>query len=878
MSALVVILAPRGPMGQVREVLRDLSAVGLIEPFVWVEPADAAVARVPAMSVTGGATTGTTLQDVAVANIADRVRLISLVPVLTGAAQTSSDDEQRIAGLLENQVGAATLARIRVSVTRIGDPSTGVLGRAGWHNLLLAPQESAGPALGHSLLAATNDTIEIGRHTAVELAGIAGLWSQVTGSPLDGRSVDPGESVRLARSFFRRLQSDGLESELRAKVTATSESLPLPVEGGSAAIYVDDSALATSTMSKALWERHGDVLRGPRESRPRRTVKPIGIGKALKMFFGFLWAAIKGAPAKWFSGVVAGLSSRVAGAVHGMVFGGDPSAYAVVVRGVTASGLPASWLDLADAADAIEDILEESGEAREHHAISDLSALWKDYAAGALTLADGGERVQSMPPVQIGTQRAVLRSADLVVPSAAARFINIPGHIAAQIEVSSVEAFDVLAVNNLHQRLVYLQEDPALGLEVGGTLEALKVWNAQHRNSFAARVASVLGEHVMRIGEEIKSVLEKLKSAAAAEDIPAAIAARQKRLGRVLRILSILLVVAGALIGACFGFGLITGTLALILAGSSLLAWFVASIVTFLRGQRDLFRLLNARQELIADAEIMKRNLRQAVRDMRRLTDAYAQFLAWSRILGTMLAAPLGAANVGIEDGARLSPDLPIGVRLGSASVPDAALADAVVALRREIFRVGWLGEPWESLITGAPAAIGPDGYELRNNPIAIFAQPGRGDTSLLLKWVDATERNGVDVAVADRLWTTVQEQLDGDKRELASALLGSIIELGKTAKAAVPYDTFIARVDDPDGVKASSHFDPAVFAEAARASADAGVDVSWGENAHVGLSRIAVLTQLSAGSPAYQFAANGADGATDSEESTASDLTDLTF
>lgn len=854
MSALVVILAGSGVVVSVRETLRDLSAVGLIDPFVWL-PADQVTAgTMHALTVEHGRASGTSIQAIAQGTRFEQVRLVSLVPVLHGETIVDSPIEQQVAQLLENSTGGAAVTRIRAIVTRVGDPQVSdAIARIGWHNVLLAPEESVGPGLGHALLQATDDVDEIGRHAATALAGVAGLWSGVTGSPFDGLTPDPGESARVARSYYRRLQSDALEAELRTRVTATSDSLPLPVEGAASAVYVEDVALATTTMSKGLWARHQDVLKGPRDRRKASSAEAIGALKAIKMFFGFLWAAIKNAPQQWVRSIIVSASSRVAGAVHGAVFGSSPSAYAVVVNGVTPSGLPASWLDLASAADAIEDVIEDTGEVREHHALSDHSELWKEYAAGALTLADAGDRVQGMAPVQIGSQRGVLRSVELCVPPPSSRFTEIPGHIAAQIEIDSVDAFDVLAVNNLHARLTHLQREAAIGLEVGGTLQALQAWNSLHKGSYAARVGSVLGEAVVSTAAEIRALLDGLKKAAASEDLPAAIAARQKKLGRALQIISLLFAIAGIAVGVVFGFGLISATVALIAAAGVLVGWLGVAIITFLRGQRELFSLINARQELIANAELMKRNLRQAVRDLRRQTDAYAQFLAWSRLLGAVLAAPLGTPASAQEDGGRLSAGLPLPVKLGSASVDADKLANAVVTLRREIFRTGWLTEPWDALIAAAPSTIGPEAYELRDNPAAIFRQPGSGDTSLLLRWVDIVQERGIDSAVADRLWGAVQEQLDGDKKQVAESLLSSIVELGPQDARPMPHDVFMAGVDSPD--LASGRFDPIVFAPESRASANSAVDRSWGLQSRRGLSRSAVLVQISAGAPAYSFA-----------------------
>ena len=62
MAALTVILAPPGTTGAVLDVLRDWSALGVIEPFLWVR-SDAVNGEVaPALKITGGTAVGTTVQ------------------------------------------------------------------------------------------------------------------------------------------------------------------------------------------------------------------------------------------------------------------------------------------------------------------------------------------------------------------------------------------------------------------------------------------------------------------------------------------------------------------------------------------------------------------------------------------------------------------------------------------------------------------------------------------------------------------------------------------------------------------------------------------------------------------------------------------------
>lgn len=859
MAELTVVVAPPGPCAHVRAALIDWSAVGLVSPFAWVEPAMITGAQIGALSISAGETTGSSLQALVTAARVDVIRLVVLVPVVTGAEVVSADDEQRVLNLLSSSSGGARVSRIRLALVRHGDPATSAdLAHAGWHNVLLSPEQAAGPERGRDLLGVSAGDRGLGAHGAAGLAGLAGLWTGLDGAPLDEVEMLPGESVRLARTFYRRLQSERLEAELRRRVTLTSDSLPLPVEAGPTSVYIDDEALATSTMADAFWKKHAHVLRGPRETRPSIQPTPLGVLAALRLFFGFLGAAVRNAPAQWYRATVARVSSRAAAVVHSAIFGDKPSAWAVVVNGVAADGLPARWHELAGAADAIGEVFEDDPRSREHQTRTDLSTTWADYAAAALTLADAGERVAELPPVVIGTQRAVLRRADLIVPAPEARFDGVPGHIAARVDSDPVDAYDVLAINDLHRRLVSVQNDDLqLGLDASRSDDELLAWTAKHRTSFATRVGEAIGGAIQRTNDEIRDLLERFKAASGGDETDRAALDTQARLARFIRVVSVVFLALIVVDVVLFARHSIEPKWFWIALAVLVVIWFLIGSITFYRSQRELFRLLNARKEAAEQVEIDRRNLRQAVRDLRRLTDAYGQFLAWSRAIGTLLDAPLGTPTDTLHDDTRLSPALPLGVSLGSALVDDNTLADAVVMLRRQVFRVGWLDEPWESLTWSAAQTIGADAYELRDNPRALFGLSAESG-SLLSRWVELIGGVAVESEVADRVWRATRDALGGAQAHLVSPLLKSIVPLGRPDALALPLGDFLAKVDAPDSVDIGATFDVGELTSEAQAGTTARIASTWGRRNVDGLSVVATMAQLSGGSPPYSFTAFG--------------------
>lgn len=863
MAALTVLVAPRGPASGVLDVLADLSAAGLVCPFLWVDPAgvDATAgvrSEVGALEVRNGRQLGTTVQAVLSNNRFQRVRVCVLVPLVGEAASVSSAVEQQLAELVDSSSGAAALTRIRCAFIRPrSGVGTGVPARDGWHNIVLAPEDAHGPGFGHSLLAPSQDPVELGRHVAPVVAALAGLWTEVDHAPLDDEPVLPGETVRVVRSFYRRLDAASVEHELRSQLLNTDDGLPLPRLPGASVVYIEDVQLAGSGMSNALWTTHSAVLKGPRVRPETAPPTPLTVGMALRMFFGFIGAAIKNAPAQWYSAAVGKVGSTVASAVQGLVFGSAPSAYAVVTSGVNTHGAPVDWRELSAASEQISDLLLEPGEARTHQSRADLSAVWRDYASGALTLCDGGARSPNMPAVQIGPDRGVLRSGADCVPASTERFDEMPGHLAAAVGVPSVPATDVLGIYALEQRLQHCQRDPALALDAGRTAQALAAWKSRHQRSYAVQVGTVIGSYLYSTRQEVQTLLQELRAAASPAQLSEDAAARQRLLATLMKVFFGVYLATLATAGILFfnttwtPFSGRSLRFLLWTVGIATVLWALATVITFVQGQRELFAEMTRRREAMAAVDAAKSNLRQALKDLCRLGDAYGQYLSWSQALGALLQAPLGAPpvtpphSVGIADG------LPRGTRLGVAEPREQLVADAAGALRADLFTVGWLSGPWDSAVGAAGVRLGHQGQELRDNPSALLSKPGAGPRfSPLQAWADLLVREGTGVEIGGEVWARAYQRLQGPLAELTTQLLSAVRPVGSPESADLA--TFMSGVDRP--AESVQSFDDTVFSAQARMAGRAQVGRSVPTQSRSGLSTVAVLTQFTNGLPSYDL------------------------
>jgi hypothetical protein len=863
MTHVVVFASPPGVMSGVRSVLHDWSAAGLVNQFGWVEPGGVRDRDAMALWFDRGRQAGGPLSSAIGEIDPEEVSLCVLVPVLEGTSVLTAEMEEHIAAMVAGAVGARgpaaapgrargrepTVTRVRCVVGRPGkcDPGA-VVAAEGWHNVVIGPEEAQGWVEGAGFSDGTNDPIDIGSHVAAVVAGLTGLWTGADAARIGGGTA-PGRSARLVRSSYRNLDAQDLEVLLRDAVLATAAELPRPREHGTSAVYVEDLGRATSEMAAALWSRHAAALRGPRQKVVVAPAKRIGALKAIALFFSFMSAAIRGAPGAWLRRKRAQGATRVAKWVQGVVFGSGESAYAVVVDGMTPAGRPASWLDLAEAAASIE----VGGAVRipgagEH---TQLSGLWSDYAAGALTLADGGDRVSEMPPVQVGANRAVARRAGDVVPSADMVFPALAGELGALVGREAVQAFDVLGARRLDSSLAAIAAREGVQLSADRARQELRSWCSDHAASYAVAVGTRLAEMIARTTQELRSylaVLEQAHGHGPGEEEEA----DQRRFLREAKRLALFLAGLSCAIVLLVAFGVIGPLRGLLAFAVVALGGVTGAFVMFCRSQRRLFQFMNRRRQALTMAEAAEANLRQATIDLRRQTGAYGQFLSWSEVLGAFLARPLDREHRPVARKPRLDGALPRCMCVGAIDEVDRpAVARVARELRSNVFRRGWLSEPWETLMSNAPARLGPEATEELEVPARLYGMRG-GPGSLLSTWAASVAAQGPGPGAGDAAWAEVMEQLE--RSQVTEVLLDRINIPGRPGSGPMSLEKFMSGAED--GPRGRGSFTDSSVVSPRAAIMDRGLEVDQvlaGEK-RLGLSRISVLTELSHSIPEYEL------------------------
>lgn len=847
-APLAVLLAPHGEADEILAVLADYSAAGLVVPFLWVAAEDVDARSVPAIFVADGRSSQVVLQTTLTAHRFSRLRAAVLVPADAPAERRATRTaEQRFEQLVRTSSIGTPITLLRLLFTHGGTASGGydsALVLEGWHNLLTAPEDSAGPNLGTVALDRLDDPVQVACHVTPVLASVAGLWSGIDRVVLDDLAILPGTTLRAVRSFYRQLDATVVEDRLRMELFDPDGRLPLPRSGHAAVLYVRDVELATRSVARALWTKHRNVLRGSRREITASAAQAVSPWAALKIFFGFLAAALRNAPTTWLSRLMGSMSSALATTVQHTVFGRSGSAYEVV-----SGGDLAKWQDVGRGADELGAALDDEPSFR-HRAEHDLTPLWVDYVNGALTLADGGRRSAGIEPIAVGSGIGVVHNAADVVPSSTDAFTDIPVSLAAVIGSSRIAGGDVLGAAAVKAKLERTFGDSASGVEARHAFAEVLKWQEATDKSYAGQVGSVLADFLGRARGEVTDLAGRIRDFGRRSPVDEQLRRRQQGIATITRATgwAVLATLAAFVVIAALNW--VSWRFAATFGAIAVAVYLCAALALFILGQRHLFAEMNLRRSQAAELDAMQFNLRAALQDVSRLSSAYGQLLAWNRVLGEVLHAPFGPIAPVRPAERQILDGLPRCVRIGIAA-PGGNDADATAnSLQQQLYGVGWLTGPWERMLTAAAR-------QLHEQPGALFRMPGVDTGSGLDEWSAAVASGEVRAEGGDSLWGRVQASFDDPADGVAESLADGVV-LPATGDR-------LSLAEFSDGVLqphsgAAAPFDAALFSDAASTAGRSAVVINDTAVDRSGLGYRAVVVQVGEGLPSYDFAMFTAD------------------
>jgi hypothetical protein len=320
---------------------------------------------------------------------------------------------------------------------------------------------------------------------------------------------------------------------------------------------------------------------------------------------------------------------------------------------------------------------------------------------------------------------------------------------------------------------------------------------------------------------------------------------RQRTIGLILKTFGWTLFAALAVLAPAAALHWVSWKFALITGGVLLGLYLVIAFGLFLLAQRDLFAEINLRQSQQSQLDAMHANLRTALQDLSRLSVAYGQLLAWSRVLGAMLRAPLGPAPPRRPAAGQLTDGLPRSTQLGVATASRNDAGTAIHGIEQRLYQVGWLNGPWQDMLAAATT-------ELREDPSVLFVMPGAGSGSALDRWSYAAASGQLRVTGADALWRQVQRMLADPQSSAADTLTGAVFvpASGNT----VPAAEFSAGILEGRPDRAAP-FDAWLFTDAALTAGRSAVVVNEPVVVRRGVGYRAAVVHAGDGLPPYDFA-----------------------
>lgn len=749
MGALTLLVVPDDARHLVT-ALRDLSALGLVTPFSWTTPELSSGPEPGGVLCVGegGSRAGKLDREVAVQDPElIRVVVVSQWEEPGGAVAALDAAEAMLAPLPPSTV------RVHLVLAPAGGSAAAPVGRGGWHNIVISPEDGYRPGAVHSAWDSRPGLSVEGRRVAHTVAALAGLLRDHPATWVDELRTPPSEAYRVARVYYRRLDGRAVEDSIHVQLFDMASGLPRVWAESRQAGHFSAPADAAAAMAKRWWATAQRDLTSSRSRVPAAQVQQIDVWAAIKLFFGYLLAAIRNAPAAWVRGLVRGAGDKLTTAVGGHVFG-NSSAFRVVLG--RNGEEPASPHEVAEALRALDDALPHPGDGSPAH-----EHAWKALVEGALVLGDaaGGSGAMAF---QESSQLATVGSPDNIVAPLDTYYEVQSWGLRPHLAGATVAAGDFLGMLAMQRELERVVADPTLGADASVEIQSLRSWWQGQSTTYAARTAQLLGAAHLSAMKEIDALGGQLQGdeerlAREAQELSASQRSSRRRV-LVWLALGLLLTVLFVVLGV---WAILTAGVAAALAAAALLGGLAGAFVTFYRNQQRLFQLLHRLDESAQLAPVLKQNLAAAVRDARTTVDAYELHQRWVTVLRLFLQDPFGSKALPPVDELRVEGDLPLAAAIGAGLVDEVLVAREVMRLQHRYFPRGWLHDVWQRHLDALPAHLGVAGVRLTRGA-DLLGQRGADATALLDRVITTVTEKGPPSVVGQQTWQRALTDLEG--------------------------------------------------------------------------------------------------------------------
>ena len=778
MGARLTVFVGRGPLSAaIRQTLEDLAALNLVVDYLWVD-ADAFQSSASLTScVLAAPNGGTSVQFMPLNEALTRTRATKLnIGVI--------NDVSAAAGVVRpDQLAALTEAIDAVDIGRRA-PRTNLLlaavdtpGNAelpllrGYNNLLLAPEDSIGPDVTPVAYVHGHEGTRYVLHCAAGIASLFGLWEGHADAPVLEMEPAHGETFRLVRAFYRRIDGQEVQQKLKERIFDTNKNpLPLLDHPGQnvAAHYTADYRTFNKECADELIQEYQELLRGPRvEGVSERTRQQSNTGAAGE-FLRTYGKNLVTAPKRWLRSNSDELSNLTSQAIQSSLYGTDSR--------VQVGGGP--LLGQENPRMAVAKRINREQVAR------DYAPLWQSYENMALTMIDAKPRPFGQSPVPrypraVGTTELgpvyVAPSAEVVIPGPSVRFgNNLPPQLKAMLRMDSIASYDQIEADRYRDTLSKQAE--FRHRNIGQIIGDFGHWRSKHSDSFAVNVSDRLVHTMHDVDREATQWQARAKQLRNRREQQPKNSATAIMVLRWLGYVSFWSWVAFLGLWAVFRTNLDAQGLptyqwvrAFEMSETStktmfLGVWFVLWLVLYMSQvfleTRDEIRLLNRRRTLISDIEAAETNYLTCLEAQERIKIGYHQFVALSHQLGAVSERPFGTVRQYRVDNVIPTNDMPDSVLLAEATPDDAVIEKVARSFRASMYRQGWMqGHVHEGRTLATAQLEHQAGIPVRTDN--LHALTGRGTGTALDSMgilMAGPEYNSVDRSVDE--WGSITQGL----------------------------------------------------------------------------------------------------------------------
>lgn len=622
----------------------------------------------------------------------------------------------------------------------------------GWDTVIAAPEEAVSiQSEGIAIYCDLDNPVQVAElagHAAAFTASMVGMWSGIIGSPFD--HTDAQDDIRIGRCAHRRLDASALADRMRS-IALDPRNLREPGTLHSASRAEFDKRVKELGARIALAQRPAP----PRPAGPA----PVGWMDAIKAFFAFMWAALRGAPQQMVAAAVhrgkASLAAKIQQATYG-----QNSAYIVMVGGVSAAEADISLGALTEAVDALAEAVatNDAASAPESSVGVSQRQFWSGVFDTAFALVSGA-RQGSVEPYSFEGKRRHFKASE-VAPRVGSAWQPATRTIAG-LPDEGIETYDILGIGAAQRLLNLSAEGGSAGAREAAERDSRSLTDSaqQWTEAFMGRVGGLLARGVNRYAEELQALVKQARAASLLDQRAAEVRTEQKKSRR--RLFTITGVFA-TLVGLSIvlHFTLLPALSLLIMLPILVLGWLVSSFVAFYATYKKIFMLqhqLDRDQAAVDDLQI---SLPIAVENARRLVRLYAQYLVWARAMSVFLNEPYGRAERRPHEFLGMVGAMPRSVSCGIYEVVDEGAANTCVLNAVQGTRYP-LTNLWGDFARAAHQQLVRDDPQWRSMQVDdILSEAEVGDDSYLALWLRrVVTRTDGTLRVSDTLAGTLDRQ-----------------------------------------------------------------------------------------------------------------------